>query len=489
MRMSTVSLKRRATLIFAIILTLIILIPVTVWAQATWHKAQLIANNPGNNSAEPHMAVSGNNVVVVWSQYDGNIYWLYSNYSTDGGATWHSAQLIENNTGVDAIHPEVAISGFNVVAVWEQSDGNNYRIYRNYSTDGGATWHTAQFIDNAGWDGDRARVTISGLNAVAVWTQSHGITEERICSNYSTNGGADWQGTQLIDNAGHAGWLPALSMSGLKVVAIWNQDFVDDQKICRNYSIDGGATWQGPQLIENTGGNSNIGPNVAMSGLNVAAVWSHYDVSQSRVYANYSIDGGMTWHIARSIDNAIFGGIAPDIAISGPHMVAIWNQRDGSNTRVCSNYSLDRGATWHSARLIDNAGHDVDYCDVAISGLRVVAVWGQKDSSGDGIYSGCSTDGGASWDTPQLLKELRQHTGGWSNYHPQVAISGLSVVAVWNQSDKNRVVRIYSNYGSFPEPPPVPGVSVFGLLPLVLLFFGAMVWLLWRKAAGWGKTS
>jgi hypothetical protein len=64
---------------------------------------------------------------------------------------WHTAQLIEYNTGRDGYYAQVAMSGTNAVAVWQQSDENNYRIYSNYSTDSGRTWsNTVTLLDHTG---------------------------------------------------------------------------------------------------------------------------------------------------------------------------------------------------------------------------------------------------------------------------------------------------------------------------------------------------
>jgi hypothetical protein len=70
----------------------------------------------------------------VWRQSDGNTYRIYSNYSTDGGATWQSDQLIEDNVGFYGEYPRVAFSGTSIVAIWVQSDGTANRIYSNYAT-------------------------------------------------------------------------------------------------------------------------------------------------------------------------------------------------------------------------------------------------------------------------------------------------------------------------------------------------------------------
>ena len=282
---------------------------------------------------------------------------IYSNYSTDGGATWHSNQLIENNAGFDGYDPQVALSGSIAVAVWRQSDGSNDPIYSNYSTDGGATWHSDQLIENnTGFDGYDPQVALSGSTAVAVWGQWDG-SNWRIYSNYSTDGGATWHSDQLIeDNAGFTGYNQQVALSGNTAVAVWRQSDGSNDRIYSNYSTDGGATWHSDQLIEDNAGGGGVYPQVALSGSNAVAVWMQGDGSKWRIYSNYSTDGGATWHSDQLIaDNAGFDGYYPQVALSGSTAVVVWEQYDGSgDVRISFNYSTDGGATWHSEQSIES---------------------------------------------------------------------------------------------------------------------------------------
>ena len=334
--------------------------------------------------------MSGHNVVAVWSQSDGSHYRIYSNYSADGGASWGSARLIDDNAdgGYD---PQIAMSGRNVIAVWRQSDGSAHRVYSNYSTDGGATWSSDQLIeDSVGYDGYHPQIAMSGRNAVAVWSQSDG-SAQGIYSNYSTDGGNTWGAAQLIESNANDGSHPQVEVYGSNVVAVWRQSDGSYGRIYSNYSTDGGASWGSARLIEDNADDGYV-PQVAMSGRNAVAVWFQSDGSHSRIYSNYSADGGAAWGTAQLIEDNASGGYGPQVAMSGRNVVAVWYQADDSGYRIYSNYSTDGGATWSSDQLIeDNARHG-DGPQVAMSGRNVVAVWYQKhDGSDDRIYSNHAT--------------------------------------------------------------------------------------------------
>jgi len=131
--MEKVRSKKWLWLPLIILVIVAVLLPVSVWALApAWHSAQLIEANAGQRGWPPQVAMSGLNAVAVWRQHDGTSYRIYSNRSTDGGVTWGAAQLIEANAGQRGYEPQVAMSGLNAVAVWSQYDDTADRIYSNY---------------------------------------------------------------------------------------------------------------------------------------------------------------------------------------------------------------------------------------------------------------------------------------------------------------------------------------------------------------------
>ena len=173
------------TAIILVLITAFLISPLVTLAQGTWGSDQLIEDNAEYDGYLPQVAISGSSAVAVWRQHDGSSNRIYSSYSGDGGATWESDQLIEDNDGYHGYDPQVAISGSSAVAVWRQQDGSKYRIYSNYSSDGGATWAlNDQLIeDNALYSGSDPQVAISGLSAVAVWEQQDADLKYRIYSN------------------------------------------------------------------------------------------------------------------------------------------------------------------------------------------------------------------------------------------------------------------------------------------------------------------
>lgn len=443
---------KRVLISIAVFLVVAIL-PVAVIAQSlTWYTDQPIYSN-SHDSGSPSVAISGSNAVAVWKQSTDGHDRVYASYSTDKGATWSVPVIIDFNV-LNAADPKVAISGSNVVAVFHQWDGVRYRIYANYSTNGGQTWGGARLIeDNAGNNGYEPQVVISGSNVVAIWKQYDG-SRDRIYANHSSDGGQTWGADTIIDSRPYEARMPNLAISGSNVVAVWSQYDGAHYRIFSRYSTDGGASWAGTedQGIENTNQDGAY-PRIAVSGNNVVAIWTIWDTvaNIARVYTNRAAfsGGALTWTASNCQliqNNDALDADAPQIAISGDNVVAVWIAYEDATGvyHLYTSYSSNAGADWIASQLLVaddtiSGGNP----QVAISGGNVVAVWNQDDSVGR-IYARHSFDGGSSWEDVELIED----NDGENAHSPRLVISGNDVVAVWCQMAGGNY-GIFSNYALF----------------------------------------
>ena len=377
--------------IFAVIAVLFMAVFVSASLEGalelTWANSELLEDNT-YDAGEVQVAVDGSVAVAVWKQYDSSGWGrIYSNYSNDGGATWHNDQILEDNTGRHAYAPQVAVSGSNVVAVWYQWDGVTYNIYSNYSTNGGATWHSDLLVEIDAGSAMVPQVAIDGSNVVAVWRQLD-PTYNSIYAAFSTNGGASWNSAGSIENANRSAESPKVAMDGSNVVSVWYQyDASSDYRIYSNYSTNGGQTWVGDQQVESNPYQGEY-QKVAINGSNAVVVWRQEDGTNYGIYSSYSTDGGANWSPDQLIEDNPGQASNPDVAMSPTTAVVVWYQDDGTTYRVYSSYSTDGGANWSPDEIVDtNSGRFANNPDVAISGDIPVAVWYQWDGSHTRVYS------------------------------------------------------------------------------------------------------
>jgi len=156
-------------------------------AGATWQGVERIDNGAVGGKYSPQLAISGSGVVAVWNQYSmsSGVTRVWSNRSSDAGSSWDGPQTVDASNPWNAGEPYVALSGTNAVAVWNQYDGTAERAYSSYSGDGGITWSTPALIQNDVEVGAfYVRVAASGRHAVAVWSQQESTVD--VLSNHLT---------------------------------------------------------------------------------------------------------------------------------------------------------------------------------------------------------------------------------------------------------------------------------------------------------------
>jgi len=285
--------------------------------------------------------ISGNNVVALWKQYDGEGAWnMYCDYSADGGATWHTDLELEQYDTY-AERPDVVICGNFVIVVWRQRYDDINRIASAYSSDAGATWSTAQLIDNdPGNHADTPKLAIADDRVIAVWNQFD-ETSSRIYSCYSDDWGLSWSTPVTIDNnPGNNNYDPQIAADGNRAVVVW-RGLSGKYHGYATATSDNGETWTVPVQLDDNPYNINGPLKVEMCCKKVVAVWVQENASgKYHIYSNYSTDGGATWDENVMIeDNTGFGVDSQfGLAMACGNAAAVWRQSDGGKDRIYSNY-------------------------------------------------------------------------------------------------------------------------------------------------------
>jgi hypothetical protein len=414
-------------------------------AGATWQPPELIDAGAGNSAVEPQIAFDGaGNAIAVWYQSDGSNNRIYANRWN--GTTWGTAELIDAGAGNNAVAPQVAFDGDgNAIAVWLEWDGPNARIYANRWD--GTTWGTAELIDagaNHAWD---PQIAFDGAGvAIAVWQQSDGWTGRIYANRWD---GAAWGTAELIDaGVGNHAYRPQIAFDGPgNAIAVWTQyDGSNDRIYANRWN---GTTWGTAELIDAGAGNHAHDPQIAFDGsANAIAVWLEWDGSNYGIYANRW--NGTTWGTAELIDAGAGNSAGdPQIAFDGASVaIAVWQRSDGSGLRIYAN-RWD-GTAWGTAELIDAGADNSAWSpQIAFDGPGVaIAVWYQWDGSNDRIYA--NRWNGTAWGTAELIDA----GAGNDAREPQIAFDGAgNAIAVWRQSDgsNNRI------YAASYSPPPFSG--------------------------------
>jgi hypothetical protein len=190
-----------------------------------------IIKNLSSNAADsfnPAIATSGNNVHVVWTDSTpGNFDILYRR-SLDGGSSFPNIiKNLSSNAG-DSIGPAMAASDNNVHVVWSGSTtGPTDDILYRRSVNGGETFPNIikNLSSNAG-DSIVPDIAVSGNNVYAVW-QDNPILNMEILYRTSADNGNTFPAvsTNLSTNLGASGF-PAIAVSQFEGCPPRNYDAV-----------------------------------------------------------------------------------------------------------------------------------------------------------------------------------------------------------------------------------------------------------------------
>ncbi|MCG3149345.1 MAG: hypothetical protein PCFJNLEI_02805 [Verrucomicrobiae bacterium] len=407
--------------------------------QIVWPQPRLLQPACGS-PREPLIAMTGSNVVAVWERSLARR--IDAATSTDGGVTWGKPRVLDSGK-LGAMTPQLSTSGSRVVVVWVQYEGAVAQIAGSSSVDGGVTWQPAQRISQGDGRATEVRVAIVGTRAVAVWVREEAGGSVLVTAR-STDGGISWGGEQQISSGTGKVADPSLAMAGDRVVVVWGQDNGAGMDLLASSSADGGQQWEPPRFIEQGAGKVYAGvswtfcPQIGMAGLNVIVIWCQEVAGRLAAITNHSKDGGKTWGTAQRLEWGTTRASFPHIAVSENSAVAVWTQ-----FHVVASHSADGGATWERPQLIQTGSRSADNPAVASSGARVTVVWRQHDGAALSTFFNTSTDGGRTWQTPQQLD-----TSSAMGWYPQVAVDGDRVAAIWMHLTLLSSWSVFVNYSS-----------------------------------------
>ena len=100
--------------------------------------SQNLSNNPGN-STDSRISVYQNNVYLIWTDDTTGNKDIYFKRSVDNGTTFGSTENLSNNPG-NSTNAQIALSQDNVYLVWSDDTSGNGDIYFKRSVDNGTTF-------------------------------------------------------------------------------------------------------------------------------------------------------------------------------------------------------------------------------------------------------------------------------------------------------------------------------------------------------------
>jgi hypothetical protein len=189
-------------------------------------------------------------VLVVWEQESGRGRRVQAARSTDRGETWGGTVLVDDGTGeLSPSAPQVVFAGGRAVAVWTAAvtgDKSVGQVWSDSSTDGGATWGSDVLLHEVqGGVAPRVDLSAQGGKARALFHAGPLRTEWQI---HYTETGSDGQWRARGDDVAKVG-PPARKLANPRLAVAADGTLyavygADNREALLSWSADDGTTWK-----------------------------------------------------------------------------------------------------------------------------------------------------------------------------------------------------------------------------------------------------
>ncbi|MGI0042719.1 MAG: sialidase family protein, partial [Nitrososphaeraceae archaeon] len=276
--------------------------------------------------------------------------------STDGGATFSDTINVSNTPGGSG-SAAIAVSGNEVYIVWTEVSSDKFDILLRKSTNGGASFGSIiNLSEEISAFSEQPSVAASGNMVYVVWRET-GSTYDEIVYKRSTDGGTTFSKRDNLSNSVGNSALPMVAASGNNVYVFWidgttetNENF---ETLLRK-STDNGASFESTVNLSNSNPNSGRGFVVA-AGDNVYVAWGELG-RNSEILFRRSTDGGANFGSIVNLSNNAAGSSSPRIAILENKVYVVWSDSTSGNSNIFYSMSTDNGATFQSTINLSNTG-------------------------------------------------------------------------------------------------------------------------------------
>ena len=421
-----------------------------------------ISINQGD-SILPQMAVSGNDVYIIWNDNSTGKYGILFTKSTDGGMTFGTPVDIGKNIG-SAGSPQFAVSGNDVYAVWQAKTTGKYQIIFAKSTDGGSTFTAPANLSNNTGDSSYPKIAASGNNVYVTWSFTDTNKDYDVLFSKSNDGGSTFSvPANISNNLGDSG-LPQMAVSGNNVYVTWENNDVGNFEVYVAKSTNNGNTFTAPVNLSNNPTPSGA-PQIVASGNNIYVVWMDKSTGNYDIFVAKSNNAGVTFGAPVNVSNTPKDSGYPQIAMSGNNVYVVWTETiSDKNYDVYFAKSTDGGATFGTPVNISHDDGPSGWAQVTAPN-NIYVTWVDSTPGNYDVFVAKSTDGGSTFDIPVNVS----NTPVESAFQQMVATND-SVYLVWHDGAPNQHEILFTKSTTF-----VPEFGAFAPLVLIVALISIIV--------------
>jgi len=326
-------------------------------------------------SYNPRLVADGNNVYAVWQVINGTVSDIFFSASNDRGRSFSKAINLSSDNGI-SVYPLLAATGNNVYVVWQERSGNG-EIYFIASNDAGITFGEKINLSDSPTVSENSQIAASRNNVYVAWVEGD-ENSYQVRFRASNDNGGSFDSTMTLSDPSVDTDKFMIAASGNNVYLVWGSTFGTFFRA----SNDNGNIFQ--DAINLSTEYSNLeSPRIAVSGNNVHVVW--FDESDEKVNIRYrsSNDGGITFSDSIILRKEKFLLASHEIHASGANVYLLWGafERTSRAYQVFLRASDNNGESFGPVTNLSSGVGSGGSSSIDASGNKVYIVW-QSPSPG-----------------------------------------------------------------------------------------------------------
>ena len=259
-------------------------------AGTNWDIETRLINNIAY-SRSPSVSVFNSNLHVVWYDNRDGDNEIYYKHSLDNGTNWSENIRLTNNSS-SSEHPSVAVSGNEIHVVWEDNRDGNQEIYYKRSLDNGANWSDDVRLTNNSENSYSPSIGVANSKVYIVWIDSRTGNDE-IFFKRSLDNGTNWSEDYRLTEFTTSKMNSSIAVAGSNVHLVWREIRDNNYEIYYKHSLDNGTTWLDDVRLTNANANS-WNPSIAVSNSILHVVWTDYRDGNTEIYYKRNPTGNVT---------------------------------------------------------------------------------------------------------------------------------------------------------------------------------------------------
>ncbi len=341
----------------------------------------------------PLIAAHENDVYLVWSATgNNNDFEIFFRASHDNGLTFGPTINLSDDVNLKSSqNPDIAVSGNNLYVVWEDHTTGEGRIFLRISNDRGNTFGSAVELSDGRHSQD-PQIAVSNNNVHVVWHEIE--SKSRIVLKTSNDDGITFsKAVNLrIRNTGEV-CCPQIAAYGNDVYVIWADSEL--QSVGGHYDLHFRASHNKGVTFGHTTTLTDIARDyqIVASGNNVYVVWTNVlavssNIENAEAFFIRSTDKGVTFESPINLSNNEGPSSNQQIAASNNEIYVTWVDHTLDYDEILFRGSNDYGASFGRViNLSNGTGISVDQ-HIVVADKTMYVVWKEfgDESHEDGIY-------------------------------------------------------------------------------------------------------